>query len=218
MGPWQAWRGCYDRKASLPFISPMLATRLEDPRRLADPRYIAEPKLDGQRVQLHVHDYRTVHAYSRPGRELIRLPGLAWLRGIRWPVARAVLDGEAVWQATGARASRPSSRRATGRAAPWPSPRSTSWRSRATGEAWTARRKRLEDLLGAPPPGICLVPVADHAPALWDAWVGMGGEGMVLKERTSLYRPGVRSPAWLKLKPKLTLDVVVTGGSAERMR
>lgn len=62
------------------------------------------------------------------------------------------------------------------------------------------------------------MPVADHAPALWDAWVGMGGEGMVLKERTSLYRPGVRSPAWLKLKPKLTLDVVVTGGSAERMR
>ena len=29
----------------MPFIPPMLATRLEDPRRLADPRYIAEPKL-----------------------------------------------------------------------------------------------------------------------------------------------------------------------------
>jgi ATP-dependent DNA ligase len=60
----------------MPFIAPMLATRLEDPRRLADPRYIAEPKLDGQRAQLHIHDHRTVHAYSRPGRELIRLPGL----------------------------------------------------------------------------------------------------------------------------------------------
>jgi ATP-dependent DNA ligase len=35
----------------MPFIPPMLATRLEDPRRLADARYIAEPKLDGQRVQ-----------------------------------------------------------------------------------------------------------------------------------------------------------------------
>jgi ATP-dependent DNA ligase len=57
------------------------------------------------------------------------------------------------------------------------------------------------------------------APALWDAWVGMGGEGIVLKERLSLYPPpGVRSPAWLKLKPKLSLDVVVTGGSAERIR
>lgn len=45
----------------------------------------------------------------------------------------------------------------------------------------------------------------------------MGGEGIVLKDPASLYRPGERSPAWLKLKPKLTLDVIVTGGSAERM-
>jgi ATP-dependent DNA ligase len=85
-------------------------------------------------------------------------------------------------------------------------------------EPWTARRKRLEDLLGVRPPGVCLVPVTDDAPALWDTWVGMGGEGIVLKERTSVYRPGIRSPAWLKLKPKLTLEVVVTGGSAERVR
>jgi bifunctional non-homologous end joining protein LigD len=62
------------------------------------------------------------------------------------------------------------------------------------------------------------VPVTEDAPALWDTWVGMGGDGIVLKERTSLYRPGVRSQAWLKLKPKLTLEVVVTGGSSERIR
>ena len=86
------------------------------------------------------------------------------------------------------------------------------------GEPWTARRKRLEDLLEAPPPGVCLVPVTEDAPALWDTWVEIGGEGIVLKERTSPYQPGVRSPAWLKLKPKLSLDVVVTGGSADRIR
>ena len=44
----------------------MLATRLKDPRQLADPRYIVEPKLDGQRAQLDVRNYRTVHAFSRP--------------------------------------------------------------------------------------------------------------------------------------------------------
>jgi ATP-dependent DNA ligase len=80
-------------------IPPMLATRLEDARRLTDPRYIAEPKLDGQRAQ--VHDHRTIHVFSRPGRELIRLPGLAWLREIRWPMASAIFDGEVVagrWQ------------------------------------------------------------------------------------------------------------------------
>ena len=36
----------------MPFMPPMLATRLDDPRRLADPRYIAEPKLDGQGAQV----------------------------------------------------------------------------------------------------------------------------------------------------------------------
>src|SRR5262245_38174220 len=30
-----------------------------------------------------------------------------------------------------------------------------------------------------------------------------------------MYRPGTRSPAWLKVKPKVTLEVVVTGGSSE---
>ena len=202
------------------FIPPMLATRLEDPRLLAGPRYSAEPKLDGQRAQLHVRDHRTVHAFSRPGRELINLPGLAWLREIRWPAASAVLDGEAVAgdgsegiQAVFEARTRPGSPMAfaafdvlelDGQS--------------VMGEPWTARRKRLEDLLEAPPPGVCLVPVTEDAPALWDTWVGQGGEGIVLKERTSVYRAGVRSPAWLKLKPKLALEVVVTGGSAQRVR
>ena len=46
------------------FIPPMLATRLEDPRRLADARYIAEPKLDGQRAQEHVSERRIVACCS----------------------------------------------------------------------------------------------------------------------------------------------------------
>jgi hypothetical protein len=37
---------------------------------------------------------------------------------------------------------------------------------------------RLEDpRRRGPPPGVCLVPVTDDAPALWDTWVGLGGEG-----------------------------------------
>ena len=62
-----------------------------------------------------------------------------------------------------------------------------------------------------------IVPVAEDTARLYETWVGMGGEGVVLKEPTAPYRPGARSSAWLKLKPKLTLDVVVTGGSAERI-
>ena len=45
----------------------------------------------------------------------------------------------------------------------------------------------------------------------------MGGEGNVLKDPASLYSPGERSPAWLKLKHKLTLDVTVTGRSDQRI-
>jgi len=88
------------------FIPPMLATRLEDPRRLADPRFIAEPKLDGQRAQVHIERGGAVACYSCPGRELLGLPGRRSLTAIRWPVraalplALAVLAGLASRPAT----------------------------------------------------------------------------------------------------------------------
>jgi bifunctional non-homologous end joining protein LigD len=65
-------------------------------------------------------------------------------------------------------------------------------------------------------PRIAVVPVTDDAPTLYETLVGMGGEGVVLKEPASLYRPGERSSAWLKLKPKLALDVLVTEGQRSR--
>jgi ATP-dependent DNA ligase len=76
------------------FILPMLCEVLRDPSRLDDPRYVAEPKFDGQRAQVHVAGGRTVAAYSRRELDLLRHPGCAWLREVRWPVAEAVLDGE----------------------------------------------------------------------------------------------------------------------------
>jgi ATP-dependent DNA ligase len=30
--------------------------------------------------------------------------------------------------------------------------------------------------------------MTDDAPTLWDTWASMGGEGIVLKEKTSVYR------------------------------
>ena len=145
----------------MPFIPPMLATRLEDPHRLADPRFSAEPKLDGQRAS----DPRPRPSHrprlQPPGPRADPAPRLAWLREIRWPVAAAVLDGEAVAgdgsegiQAVFEARTRPGSPMAfvafdllelEGQ--------------RVMGEPWTARTKRLEDLLDVPPPGVCLVPV-----------------------------------------------------------
>jgi hypothetical protein len=48
---------------------------------------------------------------------------------------------------------------------------------------------------------------------LYETWIAMGGEGIVVKEPGSIYRPGIRSTAWLKLKPKITFVALVTGGS-----
>jgi ATP-dependent DNA ligase len=83
-------------------------------------------------------------------------------------------------------------------------------------EPWTDRRKRLEDLLvGQILPRVGLVPITEDAATLYETWVGWGGEGIVLKEPFSIYRPGFRSPAWLKVKPKVTLEILVAGGSSE---
>jgi len=152
---------------------------------------------------------------ARSGRELIRLPGLAWLRDVRWAIASAVLDGEAVAgdgsegvQAVFEARNRPGSPMAF-----------TAFDllkldgQSLMGEGGRSGGSARRICSSLPALGICVVPVTDDAPALWDAWVGMGGEGIVLKEGLSLYRPGVRSLAWLKLKPKLSLDAVVTGGS-----
>jgi bifunctional non-homologous end joining protein LigD len=74
-------------------------------------------------------------------------------------------------------------------------------------EPWAERRKRLEDIgSGLDSKRVAVVPVADDAARLWARWVGQqGGEGIVLKERRAPYRPGMWSPAWLKVKHRLTL-------------
>jgi bifunctional non-homologous end joining protein LigD len=86
-------------------------------------------------------------------------------------------------------------------------------------EPWTDRRKRLEDV-GAilTIPNVRVVPVTDDAAHLWSTWVGWGGEGIVLKDRRSCYRPGLRSPDWLKVKHRHTLPVHVVGGDSALVR
>ena len=71
------------------FIRPMLCSRLTDLSRLATGLYVAEPKLDGQRAQVHVLGGRTIHCFSRPGLDLLKHAGMAWLREVAWPVRSA---------------------------------------------------------------------------------------------------------------------------------
>jgi len=96
------------------FIPPMLCSRLENPARLTERRYIAEPKLDGQRAQVHVLDGGAVAFYSRPGHDLLRHPGVAWLHVVEWPMAQYSTGRRALAMVT--RTSTRSSRNATGSA------------------------------------------------------------------------------------------------------
>ncbi len=80
-----------------------------------------------------------------------------------------------------------------------------------------AERRRLLDGLTLPIPIIRRVDVvqAGSADEIEAAFVGArahGNEGLIIKDPASLYTPGRRGLAWLKLKKELaTLDVVVVG-------
>jgi hypothetical protein len=161
-----------------------------------------------------------VACFSRRGLDLLEHAGMAWLREIVWPFNSAIFDGEACAGDghEGIQAVFTERKRAGGDMALVMFDVLHVGHSSVMHEPWRDRRKRLEDLLDDHQlPGVTVVPVTDDAPTLYETWVGMGGEGIVLKDRASTYRPGQRSPAWLKAKPKVQLKVAVTGGSAHRI-
>jgi len=79
-----------------------------------------------------------------------------------------------------------------------------------TGEPYERRREALEDL--PLPAGRWLVPPSfDDGPATLAAAREYRLEGVVAKRLSSAYRPGVRSPDWVKYKADYTADFVVGG-------
>jgi ATP-dependent DNA ligase len=109
---------------------------------------------------------------------------MAWLRELAWPVGSAVLDGEACAgdghegiQAVFAERTRPDGAMALILFDVLHLDSRSIMR-----EPWRDRRKRLEDLVDTRQlPRIGIVPVTDDAAHLYETWVGMGGEGIVLK-------------------------------------
>jgi ATP-dependent DNA ligase len=199
------------------FIPPMLARRVPEDKLLTDPRYVAEPKLDGQRAQVHVESGRTVACFSRPGRELLHYRGLGWLRDTRWPVKSAILDGE-LFQGNGVDGIERvlAARNGDGQDLAFAVFDVLILHGRdAMSEPWERRRARLESLVPGPgTPHVQLMAICDDAKRLWDVWVEeRGGEGIVLKDRRSIYRPATRSSAWQTLKQRVTVEVMVSEAS-----
>jgi len=82
------------------------------------------------------------------------------------------------------------------------------------GTAYARRRALLHELAGAlaPPHGRWLVPPSfDDGPATLVACAEHGLEGVVAKRLVAPYRPGTRSPDWVKVKNEQTADYVVGG-------
>ena len=89
-----------------------------------------------------------------------------------------------------------------------------------TGLPWTERREVLDSLGLA---GSWQAPPAyDDGPMLFEATREQGIEGIVSKRRTSTYRPGERTPHWVKLPHRHRLSYVVGGwrpqeGTSDRL-
>ena len=180
---------------------------------------VVDAKLDGIRVQVH-RDAGDVRVFTRSLDDITaRVPELvAVVRGL--PVRTVVLDGEALALDT------------SGRPRPF---QETSARS-ATRDADLAATTELSpfffdvlhvdgrDLMGAPlldrlavldaVAGGHVVErlVTDDAAAAQAAfagWVSAGQEGVLVKDAASPYEAGRRGSAWVKVKPRHTLDLVV---------
>ncbi len=79
-----------------------------------------------------------------------------------------------------------------------------------TGRPYRERRAALESL-GIGAARWAVPPAFPDGPATYEAAVEHGLEGVMAKRVDSAYRPGVRSPDWVKVKLEVTGDFVVGG-------
>jgi bifunctional non-homologous end joining protein LigD len=79
------------------------------------------------------------------------------------------------------------------------------------------RRATLERLDTAAVPGLAVSPTYTDGPALFAATAQRGMEGVVAKRRDGLYRPGTRTPSWIKATHRSTQVCVVGGWRPENV-
>ncbi|WP_405910675.1 non-homologous end-joining DNA ligase [Streptomyces sp. NBC_00828] len=80
-----------------------------------------------------------------------------------------------------------------------------------TALSYVRRRQELEDLALAGPYWSTPSAIVGHGEAALRATRENGLEGLVCKRLDSVYEPGVRSRAWVKIRNVQTLDVIVGG-------
>jgi DNA ligase-1 len=200
-------------------VRPMLAASAPDVPTGADKaggEFAVDTKLDGIRVQVHKHG-QEVSVFTRSLDEIgARLPEV--VEAVRTlPATDLILDGEVL------------SVDESGRPRPFQDTASTTaTRSGATGiqpfffdlllheqesllEAPT--RERLDRLDAAVPEPLrvrrLVTDSVDAAQQFFDQAIADGQEGVVIKRLDAAYDAGRRGSAWIKVKPRHTLDLVV---------
>jgi ATP-dependent DNA ligase I len=221
-------------------LAPMLAqTAISVEEALADLGAPAafEAKLDGARIQIHKRGTE-VRLFTRSLDDVTARLGHIAADVASWPVPSLVADGEILWFAfagedEGAR--------------PLPFQQTASRFARSTGDAPlpgaerpsiflfdllhvdgvdlldkpnAERRAALESLAtSAKPVDRIVTGDAREARAFLERMVQLGYEGVVAKSISAPYEAGRRGASWRKIKPVLTLDLVVLGiewGSGRR--
>ncbi|MET8829325.1 non-homologous end-joining DNA ligase [Streptomyces sp. NPDC004610] len=211
---------------ALPLIAPMLATPGALPPVAQDTRWAYETKQDGQRAVVYLAGDGSAVLRARSGEDITAAyPELAGL-GTALGTTPAVLDGEVLALDADGRAdfqllqSRMGLARSPGRAA----------RRAATTpvhlalfdvlhlaghpllrEPYRARRALLESLELAGPYWSTPGALVGHGAQALRATREHGLEGLVCKRLDSVYEPGVRSRAWIKIRNIRGVDVVVGG-------
>ncbi|CAM5673928.1 DNA ligase [Streptomyces chartreusis] len=211
---------------SLPLIPPMLAASGKLPPTSQDARWAYETKQDGQRAVVYLAGDGTLLLRARSGEDITAAyPELRAL-GDALGTTPAVLDGEVLALDEQGRADfqllqsrmglAHSPERAARMAARTPAHLVLFDVMHLAGRSllkvpYSRRRGRLEDLdLNGPywsTPGA----VVGHGAEALAATREHGLEGLVCKRLDSLYEPGVRSRAWVKIRNMHSEDVVVGG-------
>ncbi|MCX4734563.1 non-homologous end-joining DNA ligase [Streptomyces sp. NBC_01363] len=208
----------------LPRIGPMLATPGSLPPAAVEDRWAFEVKQDGQRAMVYLPGDGTVTLRSRSGADITTsYPELAALGSVLGQPA--VLDGEIFaldregrsdFERLQSRMGLASAARASRMAQLVPAHLvlfdAVYLDGRGlTGLPYTERRSLLQDLGLDGQHWSTPAAVVGHGKQALEMTRTAGLEGLIAKRLTSVYEPGVRSRAWIKIRHVRTVDVIVGG-------
>ncbi|MEU9556185.1 ATP-dependent DNA ligase [Streptomyces fumanus] len=210
----------------LPLIPPMLATPGSLPPAAQDARWAYETKQDGQRVVAYLPGDGSVRLRARSGQDITGAYPELHALGAAVGATPAVLDGEVLALDAEGRAdfqllqSRMGLAHSPGRAAHRAATVPVHLvlfdalhlgRHSLLRRPYTDRREQLAGLGLNGPSWSTPAALVGHGEQALRATREHGLEGLVCKRLDSVYEPGVRSRAWIKIRNMRSEDVVVGG-------